>query len=379
MSNNPRYTAIRNTSLISGVVNSALAIIKITVGIWGHSQVLMTDGIHSFSDTVSDSIVLLAAKMGAKKADQEHQYGHHRIETLASIIIAFSLLLIGASLVYLAVKSLLHHHRLEPINTLVILIAALSTFTNYGLYYYCAYKAKQVHSPLLESNALHNKSDALSSLMVIITATGALLGWRFLDPIGAILIALLIVKSGFHIVKNSINELIDTAVDAPTYQKIAACIQQTEGVLASHQVRTRLHSGQILVDCHILVDSTISVSEGHFIGDQVRATLFHSIPNITDVTVHIDPEDDHNETIAVSTRPTRHQIEKDINQHIPKTLPPIVSDHIRLDYLNDAVAVCLTLPMNTLDQHALKDLKEVLQEKIKSLHYVSDVTIVLKP
>ena len=379
MQHNARYHTIRNASLISAVTNTLLALIKIIVGALGHSKVLIADGIHSLSDTIADGIVFIGAKLGAKKADQDHQYGHHRIETLACIFIAFFLFYIGKELIHWAIISLHQHHTLRPPSTSIFVVAILSALVNYGLYGYFKHLNQSINSPLLQSNAMHNKADAHSAWIVIISATGAILGWRFLDPIGAMIIALLIIKNGYQIIKDNVNELIDSAVDAATYQHITEIINQTEGVIAAHQIRTRLHSGKILVDCHILVTSTITVSEGHFIGDQVHSALFKHIPHISDVTVHIDPEDDDNHIISATHLPLRSALEEQLNQYKPTYVPTLQSKQIRIDYLDNSLHITLILPLDLLKTHSKETIEDDLLEIKKSLNYVSQLTILYQP
>ena len=379
MSDNKRYKIIRNTSYISATVNTLLAVLKVTIGIIGHSKVLLADGLHSLSDTIADGIVLVAAKMGAKKADDDHPYGHHRIETLACIIIAFILLIMGGALIYWAATSLKNHHLLKTPSQIVIVVAFISTITNYGLYLYTRQKSKLTHSALLLSNALHNKADAQSSLIVVFSVVGAHLGWNFLDPIGAIIIAILIIKNGAELIKQGIDELIDTAVDPKTYQAIQSTIQATPGVMASHQIRTRLHSGHILVDCHILVEPRITVSEGHFIGDQVRDSLIKQNPSITDVTVHIDPEDDDHHATCVDKLPTRQLIETQLKQQLPEDLQPLETKSIHIDYLDNALFIQIILPLSILQRIPIERIEQDCRQAENAVEFVSTITLLFKP
>ena len=230
MPDTQRYTAIKRCTLISAIANTLLAAIKIFIGATGHSQALIADGLHSFSDILSDGMVLIAAKLGKKCPDQEHPYGHHRIETLAVIIISLLLLAIGFFIVYDIVMDFIHRTAITTPSFLVLIAALFSLATNEGLYRYLLRVGNRIHSNLVIGNAQHNRSDAYTSIIVLITATVSYIGWPFLDPIGAVIIALFILKMGLNLIYSSINELIDSGLDKETIEEITTITQQTPGV-----------------------------------------------------------------------------------------------------------------------------------------------------
>lgn len=295
MQDSQRYQATRKVTLVSGTTNSLLAVFKIIIGLIGHSHALIADGFHSLSDLVSDGLVLIAAKAGSRHPDEEHPYGHHRIETIAAITIAFILLSASGFIIYDAVIELIHYAKILKPDIWVLVMALISAVINEWLYRYNLKVGKRIHSNLLISNAWHNRSDAYTSLIVFASVLGAILGWHFLDGLAAIIIAIVIVKISVRIIWDSTHELIDRGVDAKTLEEISKTIQNSPGVISVHQLRTRLHSGRIFIDLHIIVDPIISVSEGHFISQQVHIRLNQAFKNIADVTVHIDPEDDETE------------------------------------------------------------------------------------
>ena len=303
---------IRNVSVLSGAVNGILALIKIITGYLAHSQALIADGIHSFSDLMADILVIISAKLGYQKADANRPYGYHRIETLGTIIIALLIMTIGTGILMNAVHNFMHHGitAITRHSHWVILAASLSVIGNEALFHFLRKVGKQVHSPMLEANAWHNRSDAFVSLMVLVSAALNTLGVQHVDTAAAVLIALLIMKMGGKMIWSCIKELIDTAADSETHHKIEQLVRETAGVLDIHDLRTRLHGNKILLDAHIQVSSDITVSEGHYIGDLVYQSLFSNIDNILDITIHIDAEDDEHGTPEENAKsPTRQLLD----------------------------------------------------------------------
>ena len=213
MINAHRYQVAKKTSLINASVNSLLALFKIMIGYWGHSSALVADGIHSFSDLISDGLVLIAAKAGIKDPDQDHPYGHQRIETLAAIVIAIIFMSAGVLIAYDAIQHIINNTALETPSIAVIIVATVSTLANEWLFRYTLKKGQSIQSNLLITNAWHNRSDAYVSIIVLISVLVTWLGLHYFDAIGAAIIALLIAKMGGKMIWNSINELIDAGVD----------------------------------------------------------------------------------------------------------------------------------------------------------------------
>ena len=191
------YPITRRVSIISGAVNLLLAIGKIIIGYAGYSQALITDGIHSLSDVISDGLVVFAAKASIQAPDEEHPYGHHRIETIAVIVIALVLLVVGISFLYPAITQLIHGTRFTQPSKIVLIMAVISALTNELLFHFCLRQGQKIQSSLLISNAWHNRSDALISLIVIASMIGGYIGWPFLDAVGAAIISSIIIWFSF--------------------------------------------------------------------------------------------------------------------------------------------------------------------------------------
>lgn len=287
-----RYLIARRTTIVNSSINTLLALLKIILGFAGHSAALIADGIHSFSDLITDMLVLFATKMGTQKPDKEHPYGHRRIETIATIIIALLLLGVALSIAYETLHRIFLSLVTEKPSYFVIVVAIVSILSNEFLYHYTLYEGKKIDSDLLKSNAWHNRTDALVSIVVLISVIGAILGAPYLDAIGALVIALLILAMAMKMIWNSAKELIDTAVDPDLNHEITQAILNVPGINAIHQLRTRYHGDDVFVDVHIEVNPMISVSEAHYISERVTHSLVEKFKRVNDVTVHIDPEND---------------------------------------------------------------------------------------
>ena len=288
-----RYTIIRRVTLVGAGVDLILALGKIVGGFAAHSQSLVADGVHSLSDLVTDLLVLLAAKLARAKPDAEHPYGHERIETAATVALGVVLILIGAGIAFDAFRRLFHPEELPIPAWWAMAIAAVSVGFKEGVYHYTMRAAKRFRSKLLEANAWHARSDAASSIVVIIGVGGTLLGLGYLDAIAAVIVAWMIGRMGYRLARQSVEELIDTGLDTGQVESIRAALMEVDGVRDLHMLRTRQMGPKALVDVHILLDDPkLSVSEGHQISETARAELIRKFHDIEDVTVHIDPEDD---------------------------------------------------------------------------------------
>lgn len=330
-----RYSQAKKVTLIGAVVNCLLGIIKLIGGIFCHSHALIADGVHSFSDLISDAMVLFASKYGSLDADDSHPYGHQRIETAATLLLALLLILAGCSIAWDAFYELIHPDNKTP-NWLSLPIICSSILANELLFHYTRFVGKRIQSQLIIANAWHHRSDAGASLVVFLGLIGSLAGYVYFDAIAALIVGLIIVKMGWSYGWDSVKELVDTAVDAELLLKIEQIIQSTDGVEKIHQLRTRFMGGDILIDVHILVSPQISVSEGHYIAQHVHNALITSIEKVKDVIVHVDPEDD--ETCSPSLHlPSRAWIQEQLLNKIHQDFPQII--FWNLHYLDGKMSI----------------------------------------
>jgi len=291
MPHKARYQKAKRVTLIGAMVNTLLGVSKLLGGVWFHSTALIADGFHSLSDLLTDGMVLVASKYGSQAADDAHPYGHQRIETATTYVLALLLILTGVAIAWDALNHLMQHEHENP-GLLTLPIAFASIVANEALFWYTRHVGRAIKSELVIANAWHHRSDAASSLIVLAGLLGSFAGYPSLDGVAAFLVGLLIIKMGFNYGWKSIKELVDTGVDAKLLIKIKHIIKQTDGVRKIHQLRSRLMGSDIFIDLHVQVDPMISISEGHFIAQNVHYKLIEAVPGIKDVTVHIDPEDD---------------------------------------------------------------------------------------
>ena len=369
-----RYRITRKTTFVGVWINLFLAISQLLGGIFANSQALLADGLHTFSDLAGDFIVLFAAKIASKEADDDHHYGHGRFETLATVILGLILIMVAIGIATKAMSyfffSATEAH-IIPSN-IALIFAALAIVSKEGLYHYTVAQAKRINSDLLKANAWHHRSDAMSSIMVFVGVLGAIvLQLPWLDSAAAILVAIMISVMGVNLVLNSVNELLDSAIDVETVQILRELIINSEGVKNLHMLRTRRLGGRIYADVHIQVSSYISVSEGHLIAEKVMEQLAQQFEQMEDITVHIDPEDDE-VLSSCSSLASRSQLQAQIEPLLTQFQLNECFIRMQLHYLDEAIEIDIFLKGDNLSENRLQ-LRRFCQagEKIKDVSSVS--------
>jgi cation diffusion facilitator family transporter len=341
------------------VVDLLLGVAKILAGWLAHSQALIADGVHSLSDLATDLLVIYAARHSHREADDDHPYGHGRIETLATVGLGLALIVVAVGIGYDAVRRMNAPELLLDPGLIALGVAVVSVISKEAIYQYTRVAAKRLRSNLLMANAWHSRSDAISSIVVVIGVAGAMMGHAYLDSVAAIAVAVMIAKIGFDLVRDSSRELIDTALEPQVTEAIRREVLAVDGVRALHMLRSRRSGSDALVDLHLQVDPRISVSEGHQIGDTVRLRLLERVGEVTDVTVHIDPEDDEQES-PCGQLPLRSKLIKSlIRQWREADLDDIADHQVTLHYLGGGLQIDLSLPLSVLD--ARQDVKKFIR------------------
>lgn len=287
-----RYRLARRVTLIGSVVDFLLGVLKIVFGYLANSQALIADGVHSFSDLATDAMVLVAAKHGSKDADPEHPYGHGRFETIATVMLGVALIAVAAGIAWDAVDRLFNPEELLQPGLWALAVALASVVLKEWIYHYTMRVARKLRSKMLEANAWHSRSDAISSIVVFVGVGGTMLGLDYLDAVAAVIVGLMVAKIGWDLAWHSIQELADVALEAERVDAIRAAITDIDGVREVHMLRSRRMGQDALIDVHVLVRPWLSVSEGHMIALSVEHRLKSRFEEVSDVTVHIDPEDD---------------------------------------------------------------------------------------
>ncbi len=353
-------------------VNLFLAVIKTAGGIMGQSQALLADGIHSLSDLASDAMVLVAAKHAGEDADEDHPYGHGRYETLATVALGIILMGVAAGIAYDAILRLENPEDIAIPAPFTLIIAMISILSNEALYHATRAVAQKIRSPLLEANAWHHRSDAVSSIVVLLGIGATFIGYPLVDAIAAIIVALMIGKIGLDLSRQSVQELVDTALEPEMVEQIKNTILDIDDVRELHLLRSRRMGHNALVDVHIQVSPKLSVSEGHHISESVETALKDKFDEVNDVTVHIDPEDDES-AASCKNLPLRSELLLALNQEWSKheTLKNI--DDITLHYLDGRISVEAGLSYKYLSRiEDIPSLQKAFNEATKNVASVGE-------
>ena len=369
-----RYREVRKVTLVGSVVDLLLGVVKILIGNTAHSQALIADGVHSLSDLATDFLVLFAAKHSHRAADAEHPYGHGRIETVATVVLGVALTAVAIGISWDAVRRLLDPVLLLHPGWLALAVAFVSIVAKEIIYQYTARVGRRLRSNMLLANAWHSRSDAISSIVVVIGVGGAMAGLPYLDAIAAVAVALMIAMIGWKLLWKSLKELIDTSLDTDQVDAIRKEILDVSGVRALHLLRTRHSGSDALVDVHIQVDPALSVSEGHQIGEYVRTKLIDQIDEVTDVTVHIDPEDDELASPCTNL-PLRDEILRRLDAQWQGLNEVPAIDKVLLHYLDGKVHVDVIIPLDAVGPETARKVSTRLIEAAQGAEDIGEVRV----
>ena len=270
--------------------NLVLAAAKAAAGIFGHSQAVLADALHSLTDAVTDIAVILGVRYWTAPADEDHPHGHGRIETLVTVVIGLAIGGVAIGMGTQAIRGLRDGPEMTPTG-ITLVVALTSIAVKEVLYRWTARVGREVRSPALEANAWHHRSDAISSIPAAIAVGVTLIDpeWAVVDRVGAVVVCLLILQASWRILRPSIDQLIDAGAPAADRRRIEELALQVDGVEAAHAVRTRYVGSDLAVDLHVEVDGGLSVGEGHAVAVAVRRKLVEEGPNVTDALVQIEP------------------------------------------------------------------------------------------
>jgi len=281
---------IRAVTWIGLIANLLLAILKFAAGYWGKSQAVIADAVHSLTDLVTDIAVIVGSHFWARPPDHDHPYGHRRLETLITIFIGAVLAAAGLSIGWEALTGLKQDGVARP-GWIAAAAALLSIICKEILYRWTSSTGQKLKSPALAANAWHHRSDAISSIPVLVAVGGSILfpAWSFLDGLGAVIVSLFILQAAMRIVWPGLLELVDSGAPEAIRESIARIAAEQDGVLQVHDIRTRYFSASIQVDLHIVVEGHISVREGHAIAKAVEHRIIQKMPDVIGVIIHVDP------------------------------------------------------------------------------------------
>lgn len=289
--------SIRQVTYYGMLINVLLSVLKSIVGLIVGSISLFADGIHSLSDLLTDVAVLIGVHLGSKSPDSEHPFGHGRLETFSASFVAGILILVGAGMIYKASDDIAKMHAAGvehvTISSLVIWISIISIVAKEALFQWTRIVAIKTHSSAAYANAWHHRSDALSSVAVVIGAVAVKFGYPHGDQLGAIAVGLMIILVGVKVLGDCIREFSERGVDQATIREIEKIIASEPRILSWHQLRTRSVGREIFLDLHILVNPELKITDAHEIADALERALHEQMPQPVNVMVHIEPDLPH--------------------------------------------------------------------------------------
>jgi len=281
---------VRRVGWVGLVCNLLLAAAKAAAGIFGHSQAVLADALHSLTDSVTDIAVILGVRFWTAPADEDHPHGHGRVETLVTVFIGLAVGAVAVGMGVEAIRGLRHQPAVAPAG-IALVVSLLSIVVKEVLYRWTVRVGHEVGSPALEANAWHHRSDAISSIPAAIAVAVSIIDpeWAVVDRVGAVVVCLLILQASWRILRPAVDQLIDAGAPAADRRRIEKLALEVDGVEAAHAVRTRYVGSKLAVDLHVEVDGGLGVGDGHAIAVAVRGKLIAEGPNVADAVVQIEP------------------------------------------------------------------------------------------
>lgn len=291
MENNFNMKIAMRISVISIFMNIFLSIFKLIAGIIGKSGAMISDAVHSASDVFSTIIVMIGITFSEKRSDAEHQYGHERLECVSAIILAIVLGITGIGIGWTGIENIFFKSsdKLQTPTLLALIAAIISIIVKEGMYWYTILGAKKINSASLKADAWHHRSDALSSVGSFIGIFGSMCGIKFLDPLASVIIAVMILKAAYDIVKDALDKMVDKSCDKEIVEKMATLISNQDGVKHLDLIKTRLFGNRIYVDIEISADGDLTIKEGHKIAQNVHNKIESNFPLVKHCMVHVNP------------------------------------------------------------------------------------------
>ena len=369
--NQRRKRIINRVTWVGVFVNVFLSLAQIISGLLAQSQALVADGLHTLADLVSDFVVLITAHHASKDADEDHPYGHGRIETLISIFLGLALIAVATGMAWRGYQAIVSGagYQTQPY---AIAFAALAIASKEFLYRYTMRAARKIKSTLLESNALHHRSDVFSSIVVVIGVTAQVAGYQYMDALAAIAVSVMISIMGLHLIRKAFAELIDTSLDPELVEQVRKEILAMDGVVAVHSLRSRSMGGMGYIDTEIRVNPHLSVSEAHYISLSIEHRIRQKFEDIIDIHVHVDPvnAEDHDDILKLPDR-------AEVLFNLYSAWEDLPDAHricnIHLHYLTSKIDIDLILPLEFGCNNSA--LPRELRERIEHIPYIGTLNI----
>ena len=278
-------------STVSIIVNMVLSLLKLLAGLIASSGAMVSDAVHSASDVFSTIIVMIGVQVSGRQSDKDHQYGHERLECVASIVLAVILCITGCGIGYKGIRTILdgHYEELAIPGILALAAAVLSIIVKEWMFWYTRAAAKKINSGALMADAWHHRSDSLSSVGALIGIFGSRMGYPVLDSAASVVISIFIMKAAYDIFKDAVDKMVDKACDDETIERMRQVIHSQSGVLGIDVLRTRLFGNKIYVDIEIAADGGQTLNETHAVAECVHHAIEEHSPNVKHCMVHVNP------------------------------------------------------------------------------------------
>lgn len=278
-------------SSVSIIVNLVLSLLKLAAGIVAASGAMISDAVHSASDVFSTIIVMIGVQVSTKKSDKDHQYGHERLECVASIVLAVVLCITGFGIGYKGLVTILdgNYETLAIPGVLALAAAVFSIVVKEWMFWYTRAAAKKINSGALMADAWHHRSDSLSSVGALLGIFASRIGYPVFDSVASVVISIFIMKAAYDIFKDAVDKMVDKACDDETIQEMRRIIQSQNGVLGIDVLRTRLFGNKIYVDIEIAADGSRTLNETHAIAECVHDKIEQNFPDVKHCMVHVNP------------------------------------------------------------------------------------------
>ncbi len=286
---NERQKKIQSITLWGVLLNIFLMALKLVSGILIRSSALIADGVHSLSDLATDFVVLIGARLSSRPADETHTYGHGKLDTIASILIALLLFFISFGLIWSAGMAIYEHKQNYP-GYMILVVAFVSVVSKEILFFITRRISRITQSTALYANAWHHRSDSLSSLAVLIGGVASLLGWGYADQMATIVVGFMIIGVAGKILFDGLIELSEHSADNESIQKIEDVLSREAGISSWHALRTRKLGPELFIDVHVLVDPALSVQKSHDISMEIEGKIKKELSKPSNILVHIEPD-----------------------------------------------------------------------------------------
>ena len=269
--------------------NVLLAGFKLAAGIMGNSSAMVSDAVHSLSDVFATFVAYLGVRLSMKPEDENHPYGHERLECVASLILGLILAGTGIGIGYTGIQKIMSHEKLAIPTMLPLVAAVISIVVKEAMFWYTMIYAKKLNSSAFKADAWHHRSDALSSIGSFIGIGLAMIGFPIMDPIASLVICLFILKVAYDISRDALDKMLDTSCDKDFEENLRTFIEDQPGVEHIDLLHTRQFGNKIYIDLEIAAQRDISLVEAHEIAESVHNSVENKYPNVKHIMIHVNP------------------------------------------------------------------------------------------